>query len=324
MRFIVYGTGAVGGPIAAKLVQNEHDVVAVARGEHATAMARDGLVLETPTGAVHVRLPVVTDPGDIVFGVGDVVIISVKSQDLPPVLERLARTMPWGTPVVCAQNAVCNEPSALRLFPNVYGMNVMLIGTHLKPGVVQVYTSSLNGILDIGRYPNGVDDTSRAICAALEQSGFESAARPDIMRWKYGKLLMNLNNAIEVAVGPGFGYSEAYRRVRAEGEACLSAAGIEYVGRDEDVAHRGDTLRFHLIEGQDRGGGSTWQSFLRNRGSAETDYLNGEIVLLGRLHGIPTPANAFLQRLMHRMLVDGPAPGSMSHDELVAAMDADQ
>ena len=51
------------------------------------------------------------------------------------------------------------------------------------------------------------------------------------------------------------------------------------------------------IEGVRREGGSSWQSLARGPGSIEADYLNGEIVLLGRLHGVPTPANELFQRL---------------------------
>ena len=50
------------------------------------------------------------------------------------------------------------------------------------------------------------------------------------------------------------------------------------------------------VSGQDRGGGSSWQSIVRGTGNIEADFLNGEIALLGRLHGIPTPANLVLQR----------------------------
>ena len=46
-------------------------------------------------------------------------------------------------------------------------------------------------------------------------------------------------------------------------------------------------------------------------GSIETDYLNGEIALLGRLHNIPTPVNAALQRIATRLAREGAAPGSM-------------
>jgi 2-dehydropantoate 2-reductase len=52
------------------------------------------------------------------------------------------------------------------------------------------------------------------------------------------------------------------------------------------------------IEGAPRLGGSTWQSLIRETGSVEVDYLNGEIALLGRLHDIPTPINDLLQRLV--------------------------
>jgi 2-dehydropantoate 2-reductase len=61
-----------------------------------------------------------------------------------------------------------------------------------------------------------------------------------------------------------------------------------------------------------RGGGSTWQSFARGTGSIETDLLNGEIVLLGRLHGVPTPANALVQRLANDAAADRRPPGSMT------------
>ena len=189
----------------------------------------EGLLLETPDDTVRVRLPVVTDPSQIQFRSGDVVLIGVKTQQTLEVLDRLAATMPWDTPVVCAQNAVCNEPAALRLFPNVYGMNMMLIGTHITPGVVQVFTSPCNGILDLGRYPGGIDDTAQEIAVALESAGFVAEARDDIMRWKYGKLLLNLVNACEVAVGPGQGYLEAFQAARAEGEGVLREIGRAHV-----------------------------------------------------------------------------------------------
>ena len=46
-----------------------------------------------------------------------------------------------------------------------------------------------------------------------------------------------------------------------------------------------------------RGGSSTWQSLTRTTGDIECDFLNGEIALLGRMHGVPTPANSLVQRL---------------------------
>jgi 2-dehydropantoate 2-reductase len=64
--------------------------------------------------------------------------------------------------------------------------------------------------------------------------------------------------------------------------------------------------------------GSSWQSLMRRQGSIETDYLNGEIVLLGRKHGIPTPFNAVLQRIANEMAAAREPPGKYSAEELFA------
>ena len=58
-------------------------------------------------------------------------------------------------------------------------------------------------------------------------------------------------------------------------------------------------------------GGSTWQSLARGATELETDYLNGEIVLLGRLHGIPTPANELLQQLARGLAATRQRPGAV-------------
>jgi 2-dehydropantoate 2-reductase len=78
----------------------------------------------------------------------------------------------------------------------------------------------------------------------------------------------------------------------------------------------------HDVGGRRRGGGSSWQSLARGTGTIETDYLNGEIVLLGRLHGVPTPVNATVQRVARELAASGAPPASMSPDELLAVVTA--
>ena len=65
-----------------------------------------------------------------------------------------------------------------------------------------------------------------------------------------------------------------------------------------------------------RSGGSSWQSLARGTGDIEADYLNGEIVLLGRLHGVPTRANRVVQRVATRMARERAAPASLPLAEL--------
>jgi ketopantoate reductase len=115
---------------------------------------------------------------------------------------------------------------------------------------------------------------------------------------------------------------EQTARVEAEGAAVLAAAGVARVSDDEERNVRRDRVEVAAIDGAPRGGGSSWQSLQRGAGTIESDYLNGEIVLMGRLHGVPTPLNATLQRLAARAVRERWAPGHLSPEELDAHLDS--
>ena len=323
MRIIVVGAGAVGGVVAANLAIAGTPVVAVARGDHGRVMRESGLRYESPTGTQIVELPVAASVGEIDVTDDDVFMLGVKSQDTAGVLSDLRAVGVTDQPIVCLQNGVDNERQTLRLFPNVYGIYVMLPADHLAPGVVRVWTAPCSGLLDVGRYPHGVDDLTVRLAATLEAATFGSIPRDDIMSWKYRKLLMNLGNAVEAVCGrSGFG-GRLGEIVRAEGDAVLAAAGITVTSTEDELARRGDALQIQPVgDQQHRPGGSSWQSLQRGTGAIETDYLTGEIVLLGRLHGVPTPANTMLQHLAAEMARTGEPPASRSVDDVLDSIDA--
>ncbi|MGH9113729.1 MAG: ketopantoate reductase family protein, partial [Acidimicrobiales bacterium] len=325
MRFVIFGAGAIGGVIGGRLFEAGHDVTLVARGDHETALRRDGLTLACPDGTVTLRVPTVGSIAAAAPRPGDVVVLAVKSQHTPVVVAQLAAAAgdeAAGVRVVCAQNGVENERVALRSFADVYAMSVMLPATHLEPGVVVAHSAPTTGLLDVGRYPSGVDDVAVEIAAVLSGASFSSQALADVMRWKYRKLVLNLGNALEAVCGLSSRSSPLSRLVRHEGEAVLEAAAIDAASVDDDKARRGDLLDMRPVPGHDRQGGSSWQSLARGLGSVETDYLTGEIVLLGRLHGVPTPANELLQRLANQMAAEGLPPGSITADEVLASLGA--
>jgi 2-dehydropantoate 2-reductase len=320
MRWVVYGAGAVGGVVGGRLAETGEDVVLIARGRHADTMRAAGLRVDSPVGSVTVTAPVVARPTEAEIGVGDIVLLAMKSHQTRQALDDLVAVAPEGTAIVCLQNGVENEREALRRFPNVYGVCVMCPAGHLVPGVVEAYSTPVTGILDVGRFPSGVDHTAETIQAAFRRATFSSEARQDIMRWKYAKLLMNLTNAIEAVCGRRAREGPIAAHVRDEGIACLRAAQIEFASDAEDAQRRGNLLDVRPINGRSRGGGSSWQSLQRRARSIETDYLNGEIVLLGRLYGVETPANALVQRLARELARSGQQPGSVSEAELMSLL----
>jgi 2-dehydropantoate 2-reductase len=322
MRFVVFGAGGVGGVVGARLAQHGHAVELIARGKHYEAIRERGLRLESPDAVEHLGLPVFNHPARITWTKDDVVLLAMKSQDTSLALEDLASVASPDTPIVCLQNGVANERMALRRFANVYGVCVYCAAGHLVPGVVQAWSVPMTGILDIGRYPSGVDAFAERVAAVLRDATFHSEVRADIMRWKYRKLLMNLGNAAEALCGAAARGSSIVADARREGAVCLTAAGIPFVSEreEEEAARREKQLELRPIDGQKRLGGSSWQSLARSTLSIEADYLNGEIVLLGRMHGVPTPVNQLLQRLAKEAALNGRPPGSTSIDAITSVL----
>jgi 2-dehydropantoate 2-reductase len=318
-RYVIYGAGGIGGVIGGRLHQSGYDVLLIARGAHYEAIRDRGLRIQSAEDDTTLEIAVADHPGAVAWTDDDVVLLAVKSQDTLAALTALAEAAP-GVTVACAQNGVENERVASRYFADVYGICVMCPTSYLEPGVVQAYSAPVSGILDTGRYPDGTDNIATEIARALSASTFVSEPRPDIMRWKYGKLLMNLGNGVDALCGPGARGTDLYKILRDEGVAVLHAAGIDFVDAEEDVARRGTHMKLRPIAGQRRGGGSTWQSLERGSTTVETDYLNGEIVMLGRRYGVPTPANELMQRVTARAARDRVPAGSMSPDELLAQL----
>ncbi|MDD9907688.1 MAG: 2-dehydropantoate 2-reductase [Rhodospirillaceae bacterium] len=317
MRVIIYGAGGIGGVIGAQLFKADQEVVLIARGPHLEKVQKDGLRYETPNGTDILPLTAVGHPSEIGFRDDDVVLLTMKAQHTLDALDTLRAVAGENVPVICGQNGVANERMALRRFRHVYGMLIYLPSTFLEPGTIQTTSAKTIGVLDTGVFPNGVDDRVETLMAMLEEANFSARPTADIMRWKYGKLMINLGNALN-ALAPRNDEANPVRELlRAECRAVYAAAGIAYTEEDEITARRGDLMKAGKINGVGRQGDSSWQGLMRGNRDIEADYLNGEIIMLGRLHGVPTPANEVVLRLANRMAREGIAPQSMSAVDLL-------
>jgi 2-dehydropantoate 2-reductase len=321
VRFVVYGVGAVGGTIAARLALSSHEVVGIARGAMLEAIRSDGLRFITVGGTETVRFPCFADPAEFELRDDDVILLTMKSQDTEGALEQLRASGAYAQAVVCAQNGVANERMALRHFPNTYGMTVMLPAQYATPGVVEAFGAPKYGLFNLGRFPSGSGAVAERISAALNEAGFDCVADADVMQSKYGKLLLNVGNIVGAALGTAARFGPWYDAARKEAEAVYRAAGIAFRDVDFDSPRR-ELMKVAEIPGIERSGSSSLQSLLRGTGSIETDYLNGEIVLLGRLHGEATPVNAAFCRIASRMIAKKIPPGEFPEADVAALVAA--
>ncbi|MFW5654469.1 MAG: ketopantoate reductase family protein [Roseicyclus sp.] len=318
MRVIIYGLGAVGGTVAAALAASGREVVGIARGPMLEALRHAPLRLRHPGGEVSVRVPCVGAPSEIDLRPDDLICLTMKSQDTMAALQALRAAGVRDQPVFCLQNGVANEPAALRLFPDVHGVTVMMPASYIEPGEVLCHGTPKLGLFDIGRFPSGIDAADEALAEAFDAAQMRGFLHEDVMASKRGKLLLNLGNALEAALGRGTGRGDWPGQVRAEAEGVMRAAGLGWDDVGMDDPRRKGLMQMGDIPGESRFGGSTSQSLMRGTGQVETDFLNGEIAWLARTHGMDAPRNAFLTDLMAALAASGRGPGTIGLAELDA------
>jgi len=310
-HYVIYGSGAVGSTIGARLWLSGKEVTLVARGDHGEILQSRGLHFLTPESDEILSIPAVCDISDISFTPDTILLLCVKSQQTQLALETLVLNAPAELPVCCVQNGVANERNVLRYFRNVYATLVNLPAMYLQPGEVASYVKGLAGVLDTGKFPYGSDELSEEITSDLRQAGFGAVADAKVMRKKYAKLLMNVGNAVQAILEASRDTRQIYSAVRQEAEDCYSAQEIEFATREE-MAKIAEEMVIAPVKGYEKTAGSSWQSLERGTGDIETEYLNGEISFLGRMNGIPTPYNDLLVLLAREFVLTKRRPATMS------------
>jgi 2-dehydropantoate 2-reductase len=318
MRFVVFGAGAIGSGIGGHLHRTGHNALLVGRPAHVDRIRKQGLRLITADQTYTLPVPAVSRAQDIRFSDDDVVLLCVKSQDTDRALVdiRAAGGDPHTLPILCCQNSITNEPAAARYFRRVYGVLIVVPGIFLEPGVV--HNNSLNnaGFIEVGQFPDGADRLSKDVATALSAASYAAYANPRVMAAKAGKMFSNLGNAMG-AITDGHGDSSLFmQHVRAEAARCFQIAGLEYEAPDAFELRSREQHRQSRLPAGVRNLGSSWQSLQRGLGSIEADFLNGEIVRLGRIHGISTPYNEVLQEVANAMAAGREKPGKFSAQDL--------
>ena len=191
MRYVVYGAGAIGSTLAAHLFRQGGDVMLVGRGPQMTKIREDGLTFATGDESWVLDIPICGSAEEVgPFGDGDVVLLCVKSQHTLQSLGQLKRAgAPRNLAVVCCQNGIWNEPTSARVFHRVYGMNTVVPAVYLEPGRVLNPMTGRYGLIEVGRFPSGVDSLADELASDLTRAGFTAGTHSDIMLPKAAKCL---------------------------------------------------------------------------------------------------------------------------------------
>ena len=313
-KIAIIGAGAVGCGLGFLLSRAGREVTLIGRADQVEVLRTQGLRVEGYAGEHEVLIPAAErldfDP--------DLVLLAVKAQDVTGALKE-NRASCAGAPVVTMQNGVRSDALAAELLPReqIISAVVLLHANYLAPGSV---TLMYEGGLIIGR-PFGPRDALVERTAEVLQQATPTRISDNIQGAHWLKLITDLNNALPALIdgtfhqvyGDPFLASLAIRIMR-EGLKTAQKAGIRLESLPDVSVGLTRLVRFLPVRLAAKMAaarvnrmktswpllGSTLQSLRRKR-STEIDYLNGEVVELGKKTGTPTPLNAKIVELVHRV-----------------------
>jgi 2-dehydropantoate 2-reductase len=315
LRIVVAGAGSVGCYVGGCLALAGRDVTLLLRPALAEAVASHGLRLSDLDGADRLAAPsavrLATDPA-AAFAEADVILVTVKSGDTSAMAGLIAEHATSGATVVSLQNGVGNVDVLLarlggmaRVVPGMVPFNV--VQTRAEGGPPRFHRATSGTIL-IGAGVAGLRE-------ALGVKGVAVAESRDMTGVLWGKLLLNLNNALNALAGIPLLAELADKRWRRllarqieEGLAVLQAAGIK-PARIEGVPPRAvprilklpDWLfrrvaaRMLAIDPEARS--SMWEDLERRR-PTEIDHLQGAILALAAKARVRVPLTQRIVRLV--------------------------
>ena len=325
-RYVVVGAGAVGATLAAELHTAGIPVVLVARGAHLAELRRAGLRQVRPDGERVVPVPVAGGPDEVDLRPDDVLVLATKAHDAEAAVAAWA-WRPVGDhgaaaevlPIVVLQNGLDSERVALRRFAAVYGAVAFSPAEHVTPGEVVSPADPADGVVWIGRYPSGRDARLERIAADLRAARHLVEVVDDVPRFKAGKLLSVVGNALEALYAPSPLRERATAALRAEAREVFRAAGVDAADIVAETGLDLSAYTAHPVPGREPAGRSTRQSLQRGA-PPETDFLNGEITLLARLHGVEAPRNAAVLARVHRAVREATPVGSLDDADLLRVL----
>lgn len=210
MKVCIYGAGAIGGHVAARLAANGHEVSVVARGAHLRAMQEHGLTVNAPDGTLHSRPRASADPAEL--GPQDAVLVTVKAPALPAVAQGIAPLLGPETTVAFIMNGIqwwyfdkhggpldgtrlpeLDPGDAIRTAigpARTVGGVVYAAATVTAPGEVLVEAKDAKVIL--GELDGAMTPRLAALAQALSHGIMAGEATPDIRLALWNKLLGNL------------------------------------------------------------------------------------------------------------------------------------
>jgi 2-dehydropantoate 2-reductase len=296
----IAGAGSIGCFVGGMVAAAGRPVALLARPRVIAEIEGSGLRLTSFEGLdrqiAAKEMTLSTDPA--VFSDAGVVLVTVKSADTPEIADLIARHAPAGAIVISLQNGVGNVSVLRERLPAHRVLAGMVPFNVIAMGQGRFHRATSGDIV--------IEQDDAGTAERLSVPGLTMRASGNIAGVQWGKLLVNLNNALNALADMPLRQQLAQRPWRmlfadqmAEGLAAIRAEGIRPVsstaipaGWTPALLRLPDTLFGMLLGGtmkiDPQARSSMWEDLKRGR-RTEIDYLQGVITAIADRRGLEVP-----------------------------------
>ena len=292
MKIALFGTGAIGGYIGARLAAGGADVTFIARGANLAAIRASGLRVTSPFGDLHAPGASATDNPETV-GPVDLVLLATKLYDVESAARAIRPMLRDDTGVVCLQNGI-DSPSIIdRLHDagRAIGSVVMVNAQLAEPGLIR--HNAMNGLI-VGELDGRKSDRLSRLVELAAAGGLEARVSTEIRLEMWRKFLLiasmgAMSALTRVPLGRIREWPETWALTEQAMREVAAVAAAEGVPLGEEDVQR--TLA--LMKGAPPTLKASLLTDLEQGRPLELEWLSGTICRLGAAHHVDTPFHRF-------------------------------
>ena len=301
MEILVYGIGGVGGYFGGKLANAGFNVSMIARGEHLKQVQKHGLEVESINGNFKVKPKMATsDVSEVPKP--DLVILGIKSWQIPSVALELKPIIGEDTVVLPLQNGADNYEKLIEILPkeNVLTGLCLIVSFLEEPGKIK--HASYEPKIVFGEADNSKRERVKKIHDILDEAGIENEIPDNIQLEIWKKFLF-------ICTVSGIGGLTRVPIDKIRDSEYLSemmkdtAREIIEVGKAKGIPLDEKNLEivFEIINSQPEGTTASTQRDIMNGKPSELENFNGFIVKQGEELGVKTPVNRCIYECLKPM-----------------------
>lgn len=291
MKYLVVGTGGVGGSIAGFLALAGKDVTCIARGKHLDAIRQKGLHLKSDLKGEHF-LPMKAYTAEEFEGKADVIFVCVKGYSIDSIKEVLERASTPETLVIPILNVYGTGPRIGRLVPSVHVLDgcIYIVGFVSGEGEI-TQMGSIFRLVFGARPEQGIScEQLNQIAEELRACGIKVDVSDDINRDTFIKWAF-----ISAMACTGAYHNVPMGEVQHEGEVRDTFIGLSQesaeIGRKLGVIFPEDPVTYNLkvIDKLDPHSTASMQKDIARGHESEIQGLLFDMIDLGEQLGIDLP-----------------------------------